>query len=324
MIVLVTGGHGFVGSHLVERLLAGGDTVRCLSRRPVPPERLAGLPVEVLAGDLSDGRGLAEAVRGVDEVWHLGALTRARAPSEMLRVNTAGTLALARAASRAGVRRFVFCSSLAAVGPSPDGSPLAEAAPLRPRTTYGVSKQLAEQGLWSLGEPLTVTVLRPPAVYGPYDRDLLALFRGAQRGLLPIVGSPERRLSLIHAADLAEGMLLAGRSAAAQGRTWFVTHPEAVRQADLAEALGVALGRRVRRLHVPASAARVLGSLSSLVAQLTGGAPLLTRERIREVGEGHWVCSAEALAAATGWRASTALAAGLASTAQWYRERGWL
>lgn len=324
MIVLVTGGHGFVGSHLVERLLAAGDTVRCLSRRQGPPERLAGLPVEVVAGDLGDGRGLSEAVRGVEEVWHLGALTRARTPAEMLRVNTGGTLALARAAARAGARRFLFCSSLAAVGPSPDGALLAESAPLRPKTVYGLSKQLAEQGLWSLGEPLAVTVLRPPAVYGPYDRDLLALFRGAQRGLLPVVGSPERRLSLIHAADLAEGMLHAGRSEAAQGKAWFVTHAEAVRQADLAEALGVALGRRVRRLPVPASAARVLGTLSSLLAQLTGRAPLLTRERIREVGEGHWVCSGEALAAATGWRARTPLATGLASTAQWYRERGWL
>ncbi len=324
MRVLLTGGHGFVGSHLVRLLVESGDHVRCLSRRPEPPARLQGLPVEIVPGDLGSARGFGPALEGVEEVWHLGALTRARTRSEMLRVNTRGTLALAEAARRAGVRRFVFCSSLAAVGPSEDGRPLTEEAPLRPRTVYGLSKRLAEEGLFGSQAGLEVVVLRPPAVYGPYDRDLLALFRGAARGVLPVVGGAGRRLSLIYAPDLAEGLLRAGRAPASAGRCWFVTRDPVLTQQALVEGLAAALGRGVLRLSLPTSAARLLGSLTSLGAQLTGGTPLLTRERVREIGEGHWVCSGEGLAQALGWRARTPLEAGLAATAAWYRQHGWL
>lgn len=320
---LVTGAHGFVGSHLVERLMAGGTALRCLARQGVP-ERLRGLDVEVAAGDLETGRGLAEAVRGVDEVWHLGALTRSRTRRQMLRVNAAATLALARHAAAAGVQRFVFCSSLAAVGPSPDGQPLDEQQPLRPVTTYGRSKQQAEQGLRGLAGDLPWVVVRPPAVYGPRDRDFLALFQAVSRGLLPVLGSPRRRLSLVHVEDLAEGLLAVGRSPAALAGAWFVTADPPVTQAGLAQALAGAVGRTPRQLSLPASAARLLGACAEALGQLAPRPLLLSRERVAEVGEGHWVCSGEATARAVGWRARLSLPEGLAATARWYRQQGLL
>lgn len=323
MKVLLTGAHGFVGSHLVECLLASGAQVRCLARQGVP-ERLRGLAVEVVEGDLETGRGLAEAVRGVQEVWHLGALTRARTRRQMLRVNAAATLQLARLAAREGVERFVFCSSLAAVGPSPDGTPLDERAPLRPVTTYGRSKQLAEQGLHGLRGSLPWVVVRPPAVYGPRDRDFLALFQAVSRGLLPVLGAPSRRLSLVHVADLAEGLLAVGRAPGALHRAWFVTGDPPVTQDGLAEALAGAVGRRPRRLALPASVARLMGSCAEALGQLAPRPLLLSRERVAEVGEGHWVCSGEGTARVLGWKARRSLPEGLAATARWYREQGLL
>ena len=323
--VLVTGGHGFVGSHLVERLLAGGVEVRCLSRRREVPERLRGLALEVVAGDLETGVGLRAALVGVEEVWHLGALTRSRTRREMLAVNTAGTLRLAREALDLGLSgRFVFCSSLAAVGPATGPHALTEEAPLQPVTTYGLSKRRAEEGLALLGSKLPWVIVRPPAVYGPRDKDFLALFQAAARGLLPFVGSPGRRLSLIHVEDLVAGMLAAGRGEGTVQRAWFVTTDPPVSQTELADGVAVAVGRRPRRLGLPSSAARLLGTLADLGAQLTGVAPLLTRERVREVGEGNWICSGAALARATGWRSSIALGPGLAATASWYRAQGHL
>ena len=322
MRVLVTGGHGFVGSHLVKRLLEGGAHVRCLSRRAEKPARLAGLDVEVVPGDLVDGRGLAEAVRGVDEVWHLGALTRSLTPREMVAVNTRGTERLVVAARAAGLAgRFVLCSSLAAAGPSADGTPLAEDAPLQPRTTYGLSKRGAEEALAASGDGLPWTIVRPPAVYGPHDRDFLGLFRAAARGWAPMLGDPRRRLSLVHAEDLAAGMLAAGRSPATLGRPWFVTAEPWVLQSDVAAALERAAGRPARRLALPASAARLVGRLSGLASQVTRGPALLSHERVREVGEGHWVCTSAALTAATGWRAGIGLDEGFARTAEWYRSQ---
>jgi nucleoside-diphosphate-sugar epimerase len=325
MRVLVTGGHGFVGSHLVQRLLAGGAQVRCLSRHAQAPPRLAGLDVEVVPGDLADGRGLPEAVRGVDEVWHLGALTRSLTMREMLAVNTRGTQRLALAARAAGLSgRFVLCSSLAAAGPSADGTPLSEDAPLLPRTTYGLSKRRAEEALAALGGDLPWTIVRPPAVYGPHDKDFLGLFRAAARGWAPMLGDPRRRLSLVHVEDLAAGILAAGRSPATLGRAWFATAEPWVLQSDVAGALESAAGRPARRLALPASAARLLGRLSGLASQVTRGPALLSHERVREVGEGHWVCTSAALTAATGWRAGIGLVEGFARTAEWYRGRGLL
>ncbi len=299
--------------------------MRCLSRRPVDPERLRGHAVEIVAGDLESGVGLRAALAGVEEVWHLGALTRSRTAREMLAVNTAGTLRLAREALDAGLSgRFVFCSSLAAVGPATGPHALTEEAPLQPVTTYGLSKRRAEEGLASLGTGLAWVIVRPPAVYGPRDKDFLALFRAAARGLLPVVGSPARRLSLIHVEDLAAGMLSAGRGQETLHRAWFVTSDPPVSQAELAEGVAGAVGRRPRRLGLPPSAARLLGTLADLGAQLTGVAPLLSRERVREIGEGDWICSGAALERAAGWRASIGLGPGLAATARWYREAGQL
>jgi nucleoside-diphosphate-sugar epimerase len=314
-----------VGSHLVERLAAQGAQVRCLSRRPGVPERLRHLPVEMALGDLETGQGLADALRGVQEVWHLGALTRSRSPRQMMRVNHEATVALARHARAAGLPgRFVFCSSLAAVGPSPGGEPLGESAPLRPVTTYGRSKRAAELGLEDLGPELAWVIVRPPAVYGPRDKDFLALFQAARRGVLPLLGSPERRLSLVHVEDLVEGMLAVGRARGALHRPWFVSADPPVRQRELADALAQAVGRSPRRLSLPASAARLLGSLSGLAGQLTAGPPLLTRERVAEVGEGHWVCSGAGVSQVAGWRARIDLATGFEQTAAWYRTQGLL
>jgi nucleoside-diphosphate-sugar epimerase len=323
--VLVTGGHGFVGSHLVERLVAGGDEVRCLSRRTGVPERLAGLPVEVVAGDLESGSGLAAAVRGVDEVWHLGALTRSRTRRQMLRVNHEATLALARHAADAGLTgRFVFCSSLAAVGPAVGGQPHEEAAALRPVTTYGQSKRLAEVGLGGLAGSLPWVVVRPPGVYGPRDKDFLGLFQAVARGIAPLLGEPGRRLSLIHVEDLAAGMLAVGRAPGALHRPWFITSDPPVSQSMLVDALAQAVGRRPRRLSLPTSAARLLGSVSGLAGQLSSGPPLLTRERIAELGEGHWICSGEGAWRVAGWKAGIELGEGLRRTAAWYRAEGLL
>jgi len=321
--VLVTGGHGFVGSHLVERLLAGGAQVRCLSRRAEVPERLRSLPVEVVPGDLATGQGLAAALAGVEEVWHLGALTRSATRREMFAINTEGTLRLAREAAAAGLPgRFVFCSSLSAVGPATGLLALTEEAPRRPVTTYGRSKRLAEEGLEALGSALGWVIVRPPAVYGPRDRDFLGLFQAAARGLLPVVGPPDRRLSLIHVEDLAAGMLEAGRHAGTLRRAWFVTSDPPLSQAELIGHVAAAVGRSARRLRLPSSAARLLGALGDLGQQLTGVPPLLTRERVREVGEGHWICSSAALTRVTGWRATIGPETGIASTAGWYRSEG--
>jgi nucleoside-diphosphate-sugar epimerase len=326
VFALVTGGHGFVGSHLVARLLERGDRVRCLYRRPGRPAALEGLDVEIVPGDVREAAALDAALDGVDEVHHLAALTRSRTRAEMLRTNAGGTLNLLAAARRARLAgRFVFCSSQAAAGPSPVDRPLVETDPARPITWYGESKRLGEVATLACRDRLEVTVIRPPAVYGPRDVDFLALFKAAARGFAPLLGTVPRRYSFVYAADLAEGMLRAARSPVAAGRTYFVSNDaEALTTEELVAHVGRAVGRRGRTVRVPESALRLAAGVGEVVGQLTGRPPLVNRQRMIEASAPAYLCSAAALARDVGFRASTNVAEGTVLTARWYREHGWI
>lgn len=325
MRVLVTGGHGFVGTHLVRQLLADGALVRCLYRRAGEPASLAGLDVEIVPGDIRDPERLAVAVAGVDEVYHLAALTRSMTRRQMLETNVGGTRHLLEACRRAGTPgRVVLCSSLAATGPSRPGAPVDEHAPHAPITWYGESKALCERLAAHYRSELPISVVRPPAVYGPRDKDFLRLFKSVAQGLAPVVGDRSWRYSMITGADLAAALVATARSPATEGGVWFATHPETVTQDDMLDAAEAALGCRARRLVLPASLMRLVGEGTELASQLTGRASILGRQRMREVATGPWVCLGQALEAATGWRATTDLATGFRETAAWYRDQGFL
>jgi len=215
--VLVTGATGFVGSHLVDVLAARGTRIRALVRPSSDTRRLEGLGAELCRTGFDDARALREAVEGVDVVFHLAAATRATTEAEYERVNAGATEALVaaiRAADRPP-RRLVYLSSLAAVGPSQNGRPVARDETPRPITAYGRTKLAGERIALAAANDVEVVVLRAPAVYGPRDRDLFIYFRLAARGFLPVPAGPDRLVQLIHAADLAEALVL---GATAPGR----------------------------------------------------------------------------------------------------------
>ena len=321
--VLVTGGHGFVGSHLVERLLAGGVEVRCLSRRREVPERLRGLALEVVAGDLETGVGLRAALVGVEEVWHLGALTRSRTRREMLAVNTAGTLRLAREALDLGLSgRFVFCSSLAAVGPATGPHALTEEAPLQPVTTYGLSKRRAEEGLALLGSKLPWVIVRPPAVYGPRDRDQLDLFRFAKAGVVPL--PPRGKMAVIHVDDLARLLLALVPGGEDVSHELFEPddgHVGGWSHKSFARAIGWAVGKRITPLPLPAFALRAAARGDRLLRR---AAAKLTEDRVGYMCHPDWTVRDELRPPVARWLPEIGTRDGLKATAKWYREAGWL
>ena len=266
MKILVTGATGFVGSHLAALLAQRGDTVFCLARRPEQAAFIASLGAFVAPGSLEDGDSLAQALRGVDQVYHLAGLTAAGSEREFLDVNEGGTSRLLGAIGAAvpNLKRFVHVSSIAAVGPTGHGGLLAEDSPCRPLTAYGRSK-LAGEAVVRRAAALPWTIVRPPVVYGPRDRELLRLFRIARRGFAPVFGMGRQELSLVYVTDLVEGIAAAGREPAALGQTYHLAHPEIVRSRDLARAIGRAVrgGRAPLIIPVPAALAapivRVIG-----------------------------------------------------------------
>src|SRR5256885_15605303 len=194
--VLVTGGTGFIGWHLLEALSGQKVQLRALVRCTSDVTHLAELDVERIEGGLDNRAALAHAVHGVDTVFHLAAATRARSEREYYQVNAEGTRSLVEAilAARPRPRRLVYLSSLAAAGPARGGHPVGPSDAPRPITAYGRSKLVGEQCCLAVGEKGAVVILRAPAVYGPRDRDLFLGFRVAARGILVVPRGPERPL----------------------------------------------------------------------------------------------------------------------------------
>ena len=323
---LVTGATGFVGSHLAAALVARGDEVIALARRPEQAAFLMSLGARVAAGSLEDAASLATALRGVELVYHLAGLTAAGSEREFLEVNEGGTRRLLDAvrADCPGLRRLVHVSSLAAVGPTGYGGLLTEDMPCRPVTAYGRSK-LAGEAVVRRASGVPWTVVRPAVVYGPRDRELLRLFRIARRGFTPVFGMGRQELSVVYVTDLVVGIARAGMEGTALGQTYHLAHPDMVRSRDLAREIGrVVRGRAPLIVPVPAALAAPIVRLIGRAAAAAGRRTVVSEDKLAEFLAPAWVASVEKAERELGWRAPHDLKSGLAETAAWYRAEGLL
>jgi nucleoside-diphosphate-sugar epimerase len=319
-MILVTGGTGFIGSHLIDRLLARGERVRVLARRTNVFDKT---PVEVVRGDLVGGAGIDLALRDVDTVLHLAGVTKALSVAEYFSGNVRATENLARAIAAAGRPiRMVHVSSLAAVGPGPDAAPVTEDTEPRPISNYGKSKLEGERVVRSI-LPEAV-IVRPPAVYGPRDTDVFQVLKSINQGLVTEIAGGERWFSCVFVTDLVDGIVAASREPGAVGRTYFLAHPEVVSWSELVGIAARIMGRKPRIVRIPASAANALGYGAELWSRLTRKPGIVSRDKIVEMQCRYWVCDTRRAKAELGFEAPTAIQEGLTNTLAWYREAGWL
>jgi nucleoside-diphosphate-sugar epimerase len=324
MIALVSGARGFIGSHLVDRLRAAGAEVRTVAR-PLPS-------VDAYSSDA--------VWRGVTHVFHLAGLTRAVEPGALIDANVHFTERLAQAAlqhaRRAGtpVPHFVFVSSLAALGPATDASaPVTEVTAPAPVERYGTSKRQAESVLQRM-TALPLTIVRPPAVYGPRDRDFLTVFRQVRfpLHLRAVPGWYQLTLTSVH--DVVDALLAVARVAPhthAQARAGYVVGGHDVRWEALYEQVTGAVHRvrgrgprRSRGLTVPLPLLRTAGVLGATWGRFTARTPLATPDKITLGAQPYWLCRGDRLQQDTGWMPRVDLETGLAETAAWYADHGWL
>jgi len=319
---LVTGATGFVGSHLVEALRRGGHDVAALVRSPGKAAALAALGVEQVRGDLADRDALARAAAGRDVVFHVAGLTAALDEAEYVRANRDGTRALVDAAERGGAGRVVYVSSMAAAGPAARGRPLAGDEPPAPVTAYGRSKLAGESAVRESRLPWTI--VRPPMVYGPRDREVLKVFQLARFGLAPVFGDGTQELSAVHAADLASSLVAVASAAAAAGATYYPCHPEIFTSEGFIQAVGRAAGKRVVVLRIPLAVGRLALAGTGAAARMAGRATILNADKANEFFQPAWTGDPAPLARDAGWRAAHDLSSGLSDTWRWYRSARWL
>lgn len=322
MKVLVTGATGFVGSHLAEALRRRGDAVTILARSPRKAAALESLGVRTVPGDLGDTAALARAAQGQDEIYHVAGVVAARSEADFLAANRDGTTNVVAAAQAAGRPRMVLVSSLAAAGPAPRDRPLQGDESPAPVTAYGRSKLAAEQVV--RGSALPWTIVRPPTVYGPRDREVLKVFRLVRLGVAPVFGDGSQQLSAVHAADLAEALIAAARAGATVGRVYYACHPEVVTSAELVRRIGEAMGRRPTVIPVPAAVGRILLGVTETAARIARQTTILTTDKANEFFQTAWTGDPAALTRDSGWAAAHDLRSGLADTYRWYRSAGWL
>lgn len=336
--VLVTGASGFVGRHVAEAFRSAGHTVRCLVRGEGAERELRDAGMDTVRGDLSRRDVLAAAADGCDAVVHVAGLIAARSHEEMREVNEGGTARLVTACGDLPrrPRRIVVVSSQAAGGPSSPGRRTREDDEPRPVSKYGATKLLGERAAAaSLPDGVELCVVRPPAVFGPRDRGILAFFQAAAGGVVPRVGSrrgaAERRVSLVYGPDLADAILRAAFRPEAAGRTYYAAYDETLPLADVTARIAAAVGslpsrrgRRMRVLPLPDFVVRGVGVVAEESARLLGRVPEFSRDKAAEFLAPGWECEVSRIRTELGWNAATPLDRALAETAAWYDAQGWI
>ncbi len=317
MRVLVTGVTGFIGRHVAKALQGQGHDVRGLVR----PASSAPEGVEAVVGDVTVPGSLPAALLEVDAVVHLAGVTQATRPVLYERVNTEGTVHLARACVDAGVPHLVYASSLSAQGPSAPGVPHVDPGDEAPINDYGRSKLAAERWLADIAG-LSVTVLRPCVVYGPGDRELLAWSRLVRRRLVPTVQDLE--LSFVHVDDLARLVSdLVTRQIAPFG-PFFISDGQPAHMMTVLDMVErVLAGPPTVRFPMPTRALRRLTPAVERFASATG-VGLLAARTVRELAAPAWACSPQRAREALGFEPRVRLEQGLPATFAWYREAGWV
>jgi nucleoside-diphosphate-sugar epimerase len=333
--VLVTGATGFVGTNLVPALLSRGESVRCLVRSPERGKALAQQGAELIAGDLDQQAALARAVTGIDVVYHLAALTKSVDPQEMFRVNQAGTANLMQACAELQEPPVVaVVSSIAAAGPVPRGQVRTEADPPAPISFYGKSKLGGEQAAEEVAGSVPVTIVRPGAVFGPYDRGFLQIFRLIR--VLRAHGSFGLRpppMSWIYVGDLVELTIRAAErgqrvppatsnnAPAGQGR-YFAAAPEYPTWSEMGRIVRPMLDRPFAPLlHIPGPVAWCVAAINELIGRVRGKALWLNCDKIREALVTSWACSGEAAQRDLDFAPPKLLAERFAETIAWYKQQ---
>jgi nucleoside-diphosphate-sugar epimerase len=323
---LVTGGTGFIGSHLTEALIRKGVQVRCLLRKTSDLKWLKGLPIEFVHGDCKDKASLEKAVRGVDWVFHLAGVTKAIKEETYFEANGLGTENLIRACleNNPRLQKFIYISSQAAAGPSQNMRNKKESDPCEPVSFYGRSKRVGEEVVLAHAHDVPVLILRPSAVYGPRDKDIFALFKCLARRIKPCPIGPDQYFSLCYVEDIVQGILLAVETQTKSGEILFLSDGNDYRMKEIGDVVAQAMGVTAFRIPVPKRMILGIACFSKYLSKLIGRPFLLNRDKAEEMIQKNWVCDITNARTVLGFEPRVPLSEGAKLSFEWYKKEKWL
>ena len=322
-LLLLTGATGFIGTHTAQLLVQQGYRLRCLVRKSSDVSRLP-KDVELAEGHLLKYESLQQAVRGCWGVIHVGGVIRVKQRRDFYLINRDGTANMVKAAREAGVERFLLCSSLAAAGPSaPDERREWDELP-KPVTDYGKSKLAGEEAVQKGAGEMWYCIVRPPSVYGPWDRAFLTLVKWVRRGIKIKLGDGKMPFAVIHCADLARAMAMAIEADHPSGAIWFATDGRDHTVPEIMKIIEEALEKETRWVTIPEWVAPAVVRGIELFAEMRGGKALFSRDKLSELMQPAWTCNDEPFREATGYCEMFNLSDGLHQTVKWYKQQGWI
>jgi nucleoside-diphosphate-sugar epimerase len=326
MKAFVTGATGFVGSHLVDRLLSEGFEVTCLKRKSSNTRWLDGKNVSFVEGDLLSNEALESVLKNVDYVFHVAGVVKAKNEKEYEKANVLATKNLIEITYKVnpGLKKFVHISSQAVCGPTPDEEPVTEEYIPKPITAYGRTKRKAEKEVLKFRDKFPVVIIRPPAVYGPRDTEILVYFKTFKKGLNSIIGFNDKYLSIIHIKDLVDGIYLAAVKETKSGEVFFICSDRGYNWDEISEAASAAMNKKAFKLRIPHFVVYTVGFFAEIFSVFSKNAPTLNLEKCKDITRERWVCSNRKAKEILGFRVSLPLNEGFKQTADWYAEKGWI
>jgi len=319
----VTGGTGFIGSHLAEALLQRGVLVRCLVRKGSDLKWLKGLPIEMTFGDCSDKASLREAVKDIDEIFHLAGITKAVKEKTYFEVNAFGTENLIHACleNNPRIRKFIYLSSQAAAGPCRNGDKKKESDRCEPISAYGKSKRRGEELALAHAHKIPLVILRPTGVYGPRDKDFYTLFKWVSKRIKPRFSG---KVSLCYVQDVIQAILLAAESRTKSGEIFFLSDGTDYLMGEIGDVFARTMGVTPLSIPIPKWLLFGIASLSEYLSLFSRKPSLISRGMAEQMVQEDWTCDITKAKTMLGFQPQFQLPQGAQLTYQWYKNQNWL
>jgi nucleoside-diphosphate-sugar epimerase len=321
MKAFITGGSGFIGSHLIDFLSAQNAEIFALVRDPEKAIELKKKNINILEGNLFS---LPSLPAGIDIVFHLAGKIKSLKAVDYYTVNQEGTASLFRALLSSGTRpKVIYLSSLAASGPSDKDKGVKENDPPHPVTPYGRSKLMGEKEALKFKGTFSLIILRASAVFGPRDRDFFEYFKVISRGILPTVRE-SKLISLCYVKDLVEALYLCAQKDLPSGEILNIADPQPRTWEELGEAAGLAMGKKFRKVRISMGLLSMAALLSELIDRLKEAPGLFNRDKYTDLKQSGWVADVGKAAEMLSFRPRYTLEKAIRETMDWYIAQKWL
>ncbi len=325
-IAVVTGGNGFVGSHLVDLLLKKDFTVRCITRKSSNLKWLEGKNVEIYDCGLYNKTELAKVFKNADYLFHVAGVVKSKTPEGYYSGNVETTKSLLETAIENNIafKKIVVVTSQTVTGPSINGIPVNEDTECNPITTYGKSKLEEELIAKSFMDRLNITICRAPAVFGERDTEIFIFFQTFSKGLFTTIGFNKKLVSLIHVEDLVNGLYLAAISERSNGQTFFISSEKYYTWEEIGKVTSEVLNKKALHIKVPHFIVFLIAAISQFFSFFSSKAATLNIEKAKDITQQYWICDTSKAVKELGYRQNISLEEGIKRTIKWYKEMKWL